>query len=166
MTTPSIVRQLHASLTTHAPDQLITILQEAGYAAGEGLYKAFAAVNNPTDLDADLLGETLSEFFANGGWGTVAMSPVGTGALALDSSDWAEANPGTAQTPMCFFSAGMLADFLGRLSDETVSVMEVECRSRGDERCRFLSATPAVLERVYNDMTAGRSYEDALSASR
>jgi len=44
--------------------------------------------------------------------------------------------------------------------------MEVECRSRGDERCRFLSATPEVLERVYNDMTAGRSYEDALSASR
>jgi predicted hydrocarbon binding protein len=163
MTTPSIVRQLHSSLAAHAPDQLITILQEAGYAAGDGLYKAFTAVNNPTDLDADLLGETLSEFFANGGWGTLTISPVGTGALALDSSDWAEANPGTAQTPMCFFSAGMLADFLGRLSDETIAVMEVECRSRGDERCRFLSATPAVLEKVYNDMTAGRSYEEALA---
>jgi len=163
MTTPSIVRQLHSSLAAHAPDQLITILQEAGYAAGDGLYKAFTAVNNPTDLDADLLGEALSEFFANGGWGTVTISPVGTGALALDSSDWAEANPGTAQTPMCFFSAGMLADFLGRLSEETIAVMEVECRSRGDERCRFLSATPAVLEKVYNDMTAGRSYEDALA---
>jgi len=164
MTTPSIVRQLHASLATHAPDQLVTILQEAGYAAGDGLYKAFTAVNNPTDLDADLLGETLSEFFATGGWGTVTISPVGTGALALDSSDWAEANPGTAQTPMCFFSAGMLADFLGRLSEETIAVMEVECRSRGDERCRFLSATPDVLERVYNDMTAGRTYADALGA--
>ena len=163
MTTPSIVRQLHASLATHAPDQLITILQEAGYAAGDGLYKAFTAVNNPTDLDADLLGDALSEFFTNGGWGTMTISPVGTGALALDSSDWAEANPGTAQTPMCFFSAGMLADFLGRLSEETIAVMEVECRSRGDERCRFLSATPAVLEKVYNDMTAGRSYEEALA---
>jgi predicted hydrocarbon binding protein len=164
MTTPSIVRQLHASLAAHAPDQLITILQEAGYAAGEGLYKAFAAANSPTDLDADLLGETLSEFFTSGGWGAVTMSPVGTGALALDSTDWAEAEPGTAQTPMCFFSAGMLADFLGRLSDETIAVMEVECRSRGDERCRFLSATPEVLDRVYNDMTQGRSYEEALSA--
>src|SRR5690242_7742637 len=164
MTTPSIVRQLHASLATHAPDQLVTILQEAGYAAGDGLYKAFTAVNNPTDLDADLLGETLPEFFPTGGWGTVTISPVGTGALALDSSDWAEANPGTAQTPMCFFSAGMLADFLGRLSEETIAVMEVECRSRGDERCRFLSATPDVLERVYNDMTAGRTYADALGA--
>jgi predicted hydrocarbon binding protein len=163
MTDPSIVRQLHASLAAHAPDQLVTILQEAGYAAGAGLFKAFTAVNSATDLDADMLGETLSEFFARGGWGAVTLSAVGTGALAVDSSDWAEAEPGTAQSPMCFFSAGMLADFLGRLSDETVAVMEVECRSRGDERCRFLSATPEVLEKVYNDMTAGRTYEEALT---
>ena len=164
MTAPSIVRQLHASLAAHAPDQLITVLQEAGYAAGEGLYTAFAAVNSPTELDADMLEEALSEFFTSGGWGSVTVSPVGIGALALDSTDWAEAEPGTAQSPMCFFSAGMLADFLGRLSDETVAVMEVECRSRGDERCRFLSAMPEVLDKVYNEMTAGRSYEDALSA--
>jgi predicted hydrocarbon binding protein len=162
MTAPSIVRQLHASLTAHAPDQLITVLQEAGYAAGEGLFQRFTAVTSATDLDADMLGEALSEFFTNGGWGTVTLTPVGTGALALDSTDWAEADPGTAQSPMCFFSAGMLADFLGRLSDETVAVMEVECRSRGDERCRFLSATPELLEKVYNEMTAGRSYAEAL----
>lgn len=162
--TPAVVRQLHASLMSRAPDQAIAILQEAGYAAGAGLYRAFAAVNNPTDLDAGLLAETLSEFFTSSGWGTVTMSPVGTGSLALDSSDWAEAEPGTSQTPMCFFSAGMLADFLGRLSDEPVSVMEVECRSRGDARCRFLSATPEVLQRVYEGMTTGRTYEEALSA--
>jgi predicted hydrocarbon binding protein len=162
MTTPSIVRQLHASLASHAPDQLITILQEAGYAAGAGLYQAFTAAHNPSELDADLLGATLSEFFTSGGWGSVTITPVGTGALALDSTDWTEAEPGTAQAPMCFFSAGMLADFLGRISEETIAVMEVECRSKGDARCRFLSATPEVLERVYNDMTAGRTYEEAL----
>jgi predicted hydrocarbon binding protein len=160
---PPVVRQLHASLMSRAPDQAIAILQEAGYAAGEGLYRAFAAVNNPADLDAGLLAETLADFFTSGAWGTVTMSPVGTGALALDSSDWVEAEPGTAQSPMCFFSAGMLADFLGRLSDEPVSVMEVECRSRGDARCRFLSATPEVLQRVYEGMTEGRTYEEALS---
>jgi hypothetical protein len=64
---------------------------------------------------------------------------------------------------MCFFSAGMLADFLGRLSGETVAVMEVECRSKGDSRCRFLSAMPETLQRVYEAMTEGRSYEEALS---
>ena len=95
----------------------------------------------------------------------MTITPVGTGALALDSGDWAEAEPGTSQTPMCFFSTGMLADFLGRLSDETVAVMEVECRSKGDERCRFLSATPEVLEKVYNEMTNGRTYVEALGAA-
>ena len=165
MTAPSVVRQLHASLSARAPEQLITVLQEAGYAAGEGLYHAFAAVHNPADLDADQLAPALSEFFTTGGWGAVTVTPVGTGALAIDSSNWSEAEPGTAQSPMCFFSAGMLADFLGRLSDETVAVLEVECRSRGDTRCRFLSATPEVLEKVYNEMTAGRSYAEALGAS-
>ena len=160
---PAILRQLHASLATHTPEQAIPILQETGYAAGEALYKAFSAVTNPADLDADLLAPTLSEFFTTGGWGAVTVTPVGTGALAVDSSNWAEAEPGTSETPMCFFSAGMLADFLGRLSEETVAVMEVECRSRGDQRCRFLSATPAVLEKVYTEMTQGRSYEDALA---
>jgi predicted hydrocarbon binding protein len=159
------LRQLHASLMSRAPEQAIAILQEAGYAAGEGLYRSFAAANSPTDLDADLLAETLSEFFMSGGWGAVTMSPVGTGALALDSSDWVEAEPGTSETPMCFFSAGMLADFLGRLSGEPVSVMEVECRCRGDARCRFLSATPDVLQRVYEGMTEGRTYEDVLSGA-
>jgi hypothetical protein len=63
---------------------------------------------------------------------------------------------------MCFFSAGLLADFLGRLAGEAVAVMEVECRSRNDGRCRFLSASPETLQRVYDEMTAGRSYADAL----
>jgi predicted hydrocarbon binding protein len=160
---PAILRQLHASLATHAPEQSIAILQEAGYAAGEGLYTAFTALNHPADLDAELLAPTLSEFFTTGGWGSVTVTPVGTGALAIDSPDWSEAEPGTSQSPMCFFSAGMLADFLGRLSEETIAVMEVECRSKGDQRCRFLSATPAVLEKVYTEMTQGRSYEDALA---
>ena len=70
--TPGIVRQLHASLASRAPDQLVAILQETGYAAGEGLYQAFTAAHNPAELDADLLGETLSEFFTSGGWGSVS----------------------------------------------------------------------------------------------
>ncbi len=64
---------------------------------------------------------------------------------------------------MCFFSSGMLADFFGRLSGEPVAVMEVECRSRNDERCRFLSASPDTLNEVYERMTQGTGYEQALS---
>ena len=63
---------------------------------------------------------------------------------------------------MCFFTAGMLSDFLGRLSGEPVAVMEVECRSRSDARCRFLSASPDTLNAVYEQMTQGTGYEQAL----
>lgn len=164
------LRQLHASLAAHAPEQAVAVLQEAGYAAGESIYRAFAewlraraGVERPDDLDADLLPEMLSDFFGAAGWGSVAMERLGSAALALDSHDWAEAEPGTTESPMCYFSAGMLADFLGRLSDQPVAVMEVECRGRGDARCRFLSATPEVLGAVYERMAEGKSYQEAVN---
>ena len=166
------LRALHTNLLTHTPEQAITILQELGYASGEGIYRAFstwlpgaAGVEKPDDLDSAHLSPVLSDFFRTHGWGNVTVSPLGGGALALDSSDWAESEPGTAEIPMCFVSSGMLADFLGRLSGEPVSVMEVECRSRNDSRCRFLSALPETLQRIYEAMTQGKSYEEALTSS-
>jgi hypothetical protein len=41
--------------------------------------------------------------------------------------------------------------------------MEVECRSKGDARCRLLSASPDTLQQIYVAMTQGKSYEEALS---
>jgi predicted hydrocarbon binding protein len=164
------LRQLHQSLLTRAPDHTIAILQEAGYASGDGMYQAFCAwlpgatgIARPDDIDTAQFNSALSDFFAAQGWGTMTVQPIGGAALAVDSDDWAEADPGTAQTPMCFFSAGMLADFLGRISGEPVAAMEVECRSKGDARCRFLSASPETLQQVYEAMTQGKSYEEALS---
>jgi predicted hydrocarbon binding protein len=163
------LRQLHHSLLRDAPDAAIPILQEVGVAAGEGLYRAFATwvqgetgVARPDDLDAARLNDVLSAFFHATGWGAVTVAPLGDAALVVDSADWVEAEPGSAETPMCFFSSGMLADFFGRLSGEPVAVMEVECRSKNDARCRFLSASPDTLNTVYDRMTQGTSYEQVL----
>jgi predicted hydrocarbon binding protein len=165
------LRQLHASLRRDAAEHAVSILQEAGFAAGAGIYQAFGTwvlgevgVAQPQELDAARLSELLSRFFHVLGWGTVSVSPLGAAALAIDSADWAEAEPGSAESPMCFFSAGMLADFFGRLSGEPVAVMEVECRSQGDARCRFLSASPDTLNVVYEQLTQGRTYAEALGA--
>lgn len=163
------LRALHRSLLTHIPDQAFTVLQEAGFAAGADAYEAFCAwlaaagMGAPDQLDAAHLSDTLSEFFRAAGWGSLTLIPLGGGALAIDSPDWAEAEAGSGGEPMCAFSSGLLADFLGRLSGEPVAVMEVECRGRHDTRCRFLSATPETLQRVYERMTQGRSYEEALT---
>ena len=56
----------------------------------------------------------------------------------------------------------MLADFLGRMSGDTVAVMEVECRSRGDTRCRFLAGAPDTMSTLYERMAQGLGYEEAL----
>ncbi|HKC46872.1 MAG TPA: 4-vinyl reductase [Gemmatimonadales bacterium] len=161
--------QLHRSLLQYAPDAAISVLQESGYAAGEGVYAALcswlgthAGTENPAELDATLFAGALSDFFLAAGWGRFTIAPVGGAALALDSSDWIEAEPGTAQMPMCFFSSGMLADLMGRVSGEQVAVMEVECRSKGDSICRFLSGSPETLQEVYQKMAAGMSYVEAL----
>jgi hypothetical protein len=53
---------------------------------------------------------------------------------------------------------------MSRVSGEPVAVMEVECRSRGDGMCRFLSASPATLQEVYEKMTTGMTYVEALGA--
>jgi hypothetical protein len=71
-----VIHQLRASLERDAGIQAATHLQEAGFAGGEELYHEFAAwladekkVDPPADLDVQFLGETLSEFFEQRGWG-------------------------------------------------------------------------------------------------
>lgn len=163
------LHQLHVSLLREAPDAAVAILQEVGFAAGAGIFEAFSdwlpgetGGAHPDDLDAGRLNGVLAAFFHAMGWGSMTIAPLGNAALAVDSNDWAEAEPGSAETPMCFFTSGMLADFLGRLSGEPVAVMEVECRSRNDARCRFLSGSPDTLNVVYEQMSQGRTYAEAL----
>jgi hypothetical protein len=40
--------------------------------------------------------------------------------------------------------------------------MEVECRSRGESRCRFLAGAPETLSILYDRMAQGMGYMEAL----
>ena len=166
------LHQLRASLERGTGVQSATYLQEAGFASGEGVYAAFSEwaaatyfVERPADLDIQFLGEAMSGFFHDCGWGTLVPDQIAPAVVCLDSSDWAEAHPESqAQYPSCHFSCGMLADFLGRLSGGLMGVMEVECRSRGEERCRFLAGSPETLGVLYDRMNQGTPYMQALGA--
>lgn len=148
-------------------------LQEAGYAAGEGTYAAFvgwlpahAGVDDPRELAAPRLAEVLTKFFSSLGWGSVAVAPIGESAFAVDSLNWAEAQPGAGlQYPGCYFTAGLLADFMTRIADAGLAVMEVECRSRGDARCRWLVGAPETLTTLYQHMAQGADYMTVLGAN-
>jgi hypothetical protein len=96
------------------------------------------------------------------GWGHLTVARLGA-ALAVDSAEWAEAEPDAHTTlPSCHVTAGLLAGLLGRLADEHVAVMEIECRSRGDDQCRFLAGAPDTLQAVYDGATGGRDYREVL----
>lgn len=168
-----VIHQLRAALERDTGLQAAGYLQEAGFAGGEELYAEFAAwlkathdVERPADLDASYLSDALSRFFAELGWGALTAQPLGQAVLALDSTEWAEASEdGRGEFPSCHLTCGLLADFFGRLSDGLVAVMEVECRSRGEARCRFLAGAPETLSALYDRMAQGSSYSDALGLS-
>jgi predicted hydrocarbon binding protein len=168
-----VLHQLRASLERDTGLQASTYLQEAGFAGGEELYAEFSewllgtrGVERPAELDTRFLSEVLSEFFADQGWGALTASPLSPAVLALDSTEWAEAaEDGRGEFPSCHLTCGLLADFFGRMSDGLVAVMEVECRSRGDGRCRFLAGAPETLSALYDRMAQGTGYADALGPS-
>ena len=164
------IHHLRQVLERDAGMQAATWLQEAGFAGGETLFGTYTAwladrygVTRPASLDVRHLGETLSSFFREFGWGSVQVSPITTAVIALDSSDWWEAEPDAgAEFPSCHLSSGLLAEFLTRVSETTLGVMEVECRSRGDAHCRFLAGAPETLQIVYTRMAEGAGYAQAL----
>lgn len=162
-------KALHTSrrvLLRDAADLGPASLQEIGLAAGEELYAQFttwlpeyAGVADPAELDAAALGEVLAAFFQMLGWGRLVLGHVGSIGLDLTADDWAEAEPAAGVTyPSCFFSAGLLADFLTRLAATPASTLEIECRSRGDARCRFLVGSPETMEAAYAAIAAGQDY--------
>jgi predicted hydrocarbon binding protein len=168
-----VLQQLRASLERETGPQAAQYLQEAGFAGGGELYDAFGAwlqreygVDDAADLDQKFLSEVLGRFFREMGWGELSTQKLGDAVLALDAAEWAEAGEaGSSEFPSCHVSCGMLAEFLGRLSGQVTAVMQVECPSRGDARARFLAGAPETLGIVYDRMTQGMSYAEALGVA-
>jgi predicted hydrocarbon binding protein len=163
------LRTLRASLQRDLGDGFATVLQEAGYAGGEAVFAAFRdwcganGLGAPESLAYSQFQAAAARFFADTGWGIVTMEPIGDTAVAFDSVNWAEADPDAhAAYPSCYYTAGVLADLFGRVAGHQMSCLEVECRSAGAARCRFLLASPDVIGHVYQKLTEGVGYAEAL----
>ena len=165
--------QLRTVLERELPDRAGAALREIGFAAGESLYDGFIAsvserfgVEAPQALDARYLGEGLAGYFRRESWGTVSIETLAPGLLAVDSPDWVEATVRGASVPCCHFTSGMFSDFFTRLGGYPAAIMEVECRCKGDARCRFLVGSPDVLTWIYEGMVAGSNYLSLLTTLR
>jgi hypothetical protein len=149
-------------------------LRAAGYAAGDAF---FTALTQPFgedvhdgeagrfgELSADTFWRRLSQLFSTRGWGTLAHAAVHPGVGALDSTNWVEALASSAARPSCFFTTGLLANLLGHAASSDIAVLEVECRSRGDARCRFLFGSAETLELVFDRLQTGAPVDQSLAA--
>jgi predicted hydrocarbon binding protein len=160
---------LRAALYRDAGPTAAAYLQEAGYAGGETLFSSFrgwlGSRGEPAPEELALVRfETLATaYFREAGWGSLGVSSLRSAVAVLDSPDWGEADPASGMDhPACHFSTGMFADFFGRIADAPLAVLEVECRSAGDKRCRFLVGNADVMEHVYDTMGRGEAYDAAL----
>ena len=163
---------LRAALVRDTGHAAYGYLQEAGYAGGGALFEAFRqwlaarGVGAPESLSIDDFQREATEFFRHAGWGSLQVGALHDMVATLDSTDWSEATPESAlDHPGCHLSSGMFADFFGRVADAPLAVMEVECRSAGSERCRFLLGSTEVMQVVYDGMSQGMGYEEAAGAA-
>jgi predicted hydrocarbon binding protein len=145
-----------------------TYLQESGYAGGESIFAAFRAwlaargMPDADALDVESFQSLAGGFFREYGWGEIAVTELHDVVALVDSADWAEADPASGmQYPSCHYTTGLFADFFGRTAAAPLAVLEVECRSSGSHRCRFLVGSAEVMGHLYDRMAAGVSYGDA-----
>ena len=163
---------LRAALVRDAGPSAAAYLQEAGYAGGEQLFTSFGdwltargEATLPEELELEQFEAQATEFFREAGWGSIRIGSLRDAVATIDSPDWGEADDtGTLEHPSCHLTTGMFADFFGRVADHPLAVLEVECRSTGAERCRFLLGAPEVMEHVYDELANGRSYDAAVEA--
>jgi predicted hydrocarbon binding protein len=161
---------LRAALIRDAGPSAATYLQEAGYAGGDALFGSFTAwvrdrgAEDPTELDLPAFESAATEYFRAAGWGSLTIGSLGDAVAALDSHDWGEADPSGGLTqPSCHLTTGMFASFFGRIAEAPLAVLEVECRSIGDDRCRFLVGNAQVMEHVYLKLEGGMAYSEAVA---
>ena len=162
---------LRTALMREAGDAFATCLQEAGYAGGAPIYGAFESwlasqnLGAAADLDLAEFREQASAFFRERGWGHITIESLHDVVAVIDSTDWAESDPDSALAyPGCHYTAGLFADFFGRTAKAPLAALEVECRSTGAARCRFLLGSEHVLAQLYEQLVNGANYEDATRA--
>ncbi|MBR9989431.1 MAG: 4-vinyl reductase [Gemmatimonadetes bacterium] len=162
----SLAAMRDSLVSSVGPEAAALALRQAGHAAGDALYRILSGGDPDAlpALSADRFWAQLSRLFSSRGWGQLTYSQVHSGVGSLDASNWAEArNDANAGQPSCHFTTGILANLLGQIANAEVAVLEAECRSRGDHRCRFLFGGADAVYAVYERIAAGDEPDAALA---
>jgi len=139
-------------------------LHNAGYQAGTKAASSLSS-GGKSSLGKDAFWGELADFFGSRGWGTLRFDPTHAAVGLLSSADWAEAVDGSEDAEAsCFFSTGFLSGLLSELAGGPVAVLEVGCRTRGQDRCSFAFGSEAAIHDLYGRMLDGEDLDGALAA--
>jgi predicted hydrocarbon binding protein len=165
---PASLHRLRQRLLAAGDATAASILHEAGFATGEAMARRWhsyverrTGMAMPAELDMRWFGQLLADLCEELGWGRLTVEELDSGAMTCSSRDWSEAESGTSKRPSCHFTAGILAAFFTSLAESSVGVLETECRSSGDDCCRFLVGSPEVIAAAYDLVLAGGHWADA-----
>ena len=153
---------LRAALTESCGErEAVQALRTAGFEAGAPIADLLAT---EAEAAAGTFWTRLRAHFEHSGWGSLTHTAPHPGVELLSSGDWNEADaasggPGAS----CGFTTGLLSRVLSTVASAPVSVLEIECRSRGDERCAFAIGSEATLHRLYGHLVEDEALDEALA---
>jgi predicted hydrocarbon binding protein len=165
----ALLRSLLAAIVAErTPAESASLLRQAGYDAGEELYAMLqdelaAAGSGEASLPAlptSSFWKHFTGFWRPLGWGSLQHRQLHDAVAELASENWAEAE--AAGQLGCQLTTGLFADLLSRVAATDVAVLEVECRARGEEHCRFLIGNARALTTLHAALLDGRPLDDAL----
>jgi len=145
----------------------VRALHHAGYQAG---LASAATVHREAGGDAFALSRSafwnhLSHYLSKRGWGSLAHSDLHPAVGVLETKDWAEVETDDpSDDASCGFSAGYLSGLLSQLAGGPVAVLEVACRARGDDACRFAFGSETAIHDLYGHLLEGDDVDTALEA--
>lgn len=140
-------------------------LHNAGFRAGSAAAATLGGNGeDPATLPQGAFWSRVSDFFSKRGWGTLRHDAAHEGVGLLFSSDWAEASEQVVEADAsCCFSTGFLSGLLTELAGGPVAVLEVGCRTRGAEACRFAFGAEEVIHDLYGRLLNGSDFDAALA---
>lgn len=145
----------------------IHALHAAGYRAG---VEAVAGFSRGMEAGPGALGEAafwtrLQRFFNRRGWGTLQHHSAHSAVGLLTSPDWVEATPHEMdEDGSCSFTTGFLSGFLTTVAGGPVAVLEVSCRTRGDDACAYAFGSESAVHELYGRLLDGVDLDGALAA--
>lgn len=164
---PSSVLVALADHCAAAGEPGIAALREAGRGLGLSIFDSLAADQNIDRLDPREFWEEVGKKLDELGFGPARYEQVDEGLAAVCLVEFPEAGGeeiGKRRSSGCHLGTGLLGGLLSRAADESIAVLEIECRADGAQGCWFILGSQDRLEAIHQRLIAGEPIENVLKA--